>query len=178
MMTREDVKNLLAMIQATYSNFNPMDKTAAVNAWHMALEDFDRNQIAMAFKAYVRTDTSGFAPTPGKLIEHISAIKHSKDETETEAWMRVATALRNGMYGSEQEFEKFPPMVQKAVGSAKQLRIWAMDENFNEEVAKAQFLRVYRTETQRAKDREKMPAEILKIIDNAMGMKMISGGDD
>ena len=68
MMTREDVKNLLAMIQATYSNFNPMDKTAAVNAWHMALEDFDRNQLAMAFKAYVRTDTSGFAPTPGKLI--------------------------------------------------------------------------------------------------------------
>ena len=176
-MTREDVKELLAMIQATFPNFNPIDKTAAVNAWMMALEDFDRNQIAMAFKSYVRADASGFAPTPGKLIERISTIKHLKDETETEAWMRVAIALRNGAYGSEEEFEKLPPMVQKAVGSAKQLEIWAVDEHFNEEVAKAQFLRVYRTESQRAIDYEKMPSDVKRIIDNAMGVKAISGGD-
>lgn len=177
-MTREDVQDLLAMIQGTYSNFNPQDKRATVNAWLMALEDFDRNQIAMAFKSYVRTETSGFAPTPGKLIERIASIKHLNDETETEAWMRVAIALRNGAYGSEQEFAKFPPMVQKAVGSAKQLRIWAMDEHFNEEVAKAQFLRVYRTESQRAMDYEKLPGDVQRLIDNARGMNMITAGGE
>ena len=176
-MTREDVQDLLAMIQGTYSNFNPQDKTATVNAWMMALEDFDRNQIAMAFKTYVRTETSGFAPTPGKLIERIASIKHLNDETETEAWMRVAIALRNGAYGSEEEYAKLPPIVQKAVGSAKQLRIWALDENFNEEVAKAQFLRVYRTEAQREKDYEKMPGEVRRIIDNARGVNRITAGE-
>ena len=173
-MTREEVQDLLAMIQGTYSNFNPQNKTATVNAWHMALEDFDKNQIAMAFKSYIRTETSGFAPTPGKLIEQLSVIKHSSDETETEAWMRVAIALRNGMYGSEQEFAKLPPMVQKAVGNSQQLRIWALDENFNEEVAKAQFLRVYRAETQRAKDYEKLPKDIQQIIDNSREMALIA----
>lgn len=177
-MTREDVQNLLAMIQGAYSNFNPQNKTATVNVWLMALEDFDKNQIAMAFKTYIRTNTSGFAPSPGQLIEHISAVKHSNDETETEAWMRVAIALRNGAYGSEEEFAKLPPMVQKAVGSAKQLRIWALDNNFNEEVAKAQFLRVYRTESQRAKDYEKLPGDVQRLIDNARGMNMITAGEE
>ena len=62
-MTREETQNLLAMIQATYPNFNPPDRTAAVNAWRMALSDceWDTVQRAFAYKfqrlcAFSRTD--------------------------------------------------------------------------------------------------------------------------
>ena len=176
-MNKMEAMKLLAVIKVSFPNFRPDDIDMAADVWADVLSDFSYQQLGMALKTYIRTNTSGFAPSPGQLIEHISAVKHSKDETETEAWMRVAIALRNGAYGSEEEFAKFPPLVQKAVGSAKQLRIWALDENFNEEVAKAQFLRVYRTESQRAKDYEKMPGEIQKIIDNASGLNRITAGE-
>ena len=35
-MTREEVQDLLAMVQATYPNYNPPSRTAAVNAWTIA----------------------------------------------------------------------------------------------------------------------------------------------
>lgn len=176
-MNKMEAMKLLAVIKVSFPNFRPDDIDMAADVWADVLSDFSYQQLGMALKTYIRTNTSGFAPSPGQLIELLSSVKHSKDETETEAWMRVAIALRNGAYGSEEEFEKFPPMVQRAVGSAKQLRIWALDENFNEEVAKAQFLRVYREMAKRNKDYEKMPEDVRRIIDNAMGKNMITAGD-
>ena len=177
-MNKMEAMKLLAVIKVSFPNFRPDDIEMAADVWADVLSDFSYQQLGMALKTYIRTNTSGFAPSPGQLIELLSAVKHSNDETETEAWMRVATALRNGAYGSEQEYAKLPPLVQKAVGSAKQLRIWALDEEFNEEVAKAQFLRVYRAESQKAKDYEKLPKDVQMLIDNARGMNMIAGGDN
>lgn len=177
-MNKMEAMKLLAVIKVSFPNFRPDDIEMAADVWADVLSDFSYQQLGMALKTYIRTNTSGFAPSPGQLIELLSAVKHSNDETETEAWMRVATALRNGAYGSEQEYAKLPPLVQKAVGSAKQLRIWALDEEFNEEVAKAQFLRVYRAESQKAKDYEKLPKDVQMLIDNARGMSMIAGGDN
>lgn len=177
-MNKTEAMKLLAVIKVSFPNFHPDDIEMAADVWADVLSDFSYQQLGMALKSYIRTNTSGFAPSPGQLIELISAVKHSNDETETEAWMRVAIALRNGMYGSEQEFAKLPPMVQKAVGNSQQLRIWALDENFNEEVAKAQFLRVYRAETQRAKDYEKLPKDIQQIIDNSREMALIAAKEE
>ena len=177
-MNKTEAMKLLAVIKVSFPNFRPDDIEMAADVWADVLSDFSYQQLGMALKSYIRTNTSGFAPSPGQLIELISAVKHSNDETETEAWMRVATALRNGMYGSEQEFAKLPPMVQKAVGNSQQLRIWALDENFNEEVAKAQFLRVYRAETQRSKDYEKLPKDIQKLIDNSRKMALIAAKEE
>lgn len=53
-MTREETQNLLAMIQATYPNFNPPDKTAAVNAWRMALSDCEWDTVQRAFAIYMQ----------------------------------------------------------------------------------------------------------------------------
>lgn len=48
-MTREETQNLLAMMQAAYQNYNPPSKTAAVNVWHMMLQDFDWKLVQAAF---------------------------------------------------------------------------------------------------------------------------------
>ena len=57
-MTREETQNLLAMMQAAYQNYNPPSKTAAVNVWHMMLQDFDWKLVQAAFVAFVRENTS------------------------------------------------------------------------------------------------------------------------
>ena len=174
-MTRDQVKILLAMIQGAYPNFNPQDKTATVDVWTMALEDCDKEQIGVALKAYMRTNTSGFAPAPGQLIELIQEVTQPNQINELEAWTLVSKAIRNSGYNSESEFDKLPSLVQKALGSAAQLRIWAMDEGYNESVNSSNFMRSYRAVIEREKQMAKMPAEIKDLIQQTQALG-IEGG--
>lgn len=64
-----------------------------------------------------------------------------------------------------EEYQKLPSAVQKAVGTHEQLRNWALDENFNEEVAKSNFLRAYRIEVKREQELAKMPSDIRRLIE-------------
>lgn len=169
-MTREDVQDFLAMVQATYQNYNPPSKTAAVNAWTMALEEYSKNEIAMAFKVYMQTNTSGFAPTPGQLIDKIHSITQPQELNEMEAWALVHKAICNSGYNSIEEFAKLPPLVQKAVGLPSNLREWAMTENLNHEVVSSNFMRSYKAVLAREKEISKMPSEVKQIIkSNAQG---------
>ena len=165
-MTREDVQDLLAMVQATYPNYNPPSRTAAVNAWTMALEEYSKDEIAMAFKVYMQTNTSGFAPAPGQLIDKIHSIQKPQELNEMGAWSLVSRAIRNSAYNSVEEYAKLPPAVQKAVGLPSQLQIWALDEDFNEQVVMSQFQRCYRTEVARAQEIAKMPTEVRQLVQN------------
>lgn len=166
-MTREEVQDLLAMVQATYPNYNPPSRTAAVNAWTIALEEYSKDEIAMAFKVYMQTNTSGFAPVPGQLIDKIHSITQPQELNEMGAWSLVSRAIRNSAYNSVEEYAKLPPAVQKAVGLPSQLRIWALDEDFNEQVVMSQFQRCYRTEVARAQEIAKMPTDARQLIQNA-----------
>lgn len=164
-MTRKDVKKLLAMIQATYPNYKPEDEQAAVNAWCIALEEYNENAIALAFKAYMTTDTSGFAPSPGQLIAKMQAVKSPQELSELQAWELVRSTLNRCGYYAEEEFAKLPELVQKAVGSPGQLRTWATDENFEESVASSNFMRCYRSELARKKEVERMPESVKKLME-------------
>lgn len=165
-MTREETQNLLAMIQATYPNFNPPDKTAAVNAWRMALSDCQWDDVQRAFAVYMRTNSSGFAPSPGQIMEKIMLLTSPQEMNELEAWTLVSKALRNSTYNSVEEFQKLPVSIQKAIGRPEQLRIWAMDETFNESVASSNFMRSYRVVMDRRKELNKLPEKIRILVEN------------
>lgn len=164
-MTREQTQDFLAMIQGTYPNFNPPNKTVAVNAWKLALDDYEEKAVHMAFKMYMQTNTSGFAPAPGQIIDNIHKLTNPQELNEMEAWSLVSKAIRNSGYNSVDEFAKLPPLVQKAVGLPDQLRTWALDENYNEEVAMASFQRTYKAELRRHEEIQKMPQNARNIIE-------------
>lgn len=166
-MTREQIQDFLAMVQATYPNFNPPNKTAAVNAWKLALEDYEENQVHVAFKLYMQTNTSGFPPVPGQIIDKIHDMTTPQELNEMEAWSLVSKAIRNSGYNSVDEFEKLPPLVQKAVGLPSQLRAWGLDENYNEEVVSSNFIKCYRNELARQREFQKMPQNVRQLIEKA-----------
>lgn len=163
-MTREEVQDFLAMVQATYPNYNPPSRTAAVNAWTIALEEYSKNEIATAFKVYMQTNTSGFAPTPGQIIEKVHFLSSPQELNEMEAWALVSKAIRNSTYNFDYEFSKLPPLVQRAVGLPSQLQTWALDENYNEQIVSSHFIKCYREQASRQKEISKMPDEIKKMI--------------
>jgi hypothetical protein len=66
-MTRDETIKLLMVIQSAYPNFKPPDKTVAVDTWYTMLKDMDYNVVQMGLRAYITSDTSGFAPSIGQL---------------------------------------------------------------------------------------------------------------
>ena len=164
-MTEKEVRQLLAMTQAVYPNYNPPSREAAVNAWLMCLSEYDNNAVMAAFKAYMTTDTSGFAPSIGQLVDKLHTIQNPQELTELEAWSLVSKAIRNGLYGADEEFAKLPPLVQQAVGQPRCLTEWAMLGAEDKAVTQSNFMRSYRTVVCRAKELSKMPPEVRALIE-------------
>ena len=166
-MTVKDSRKLIAVFMVTYPNYKPIDIELAATVWADATEEYSYEQVNMALKAYMKSSTSGFAPTPGQLIDKIHFITQPPDLNETEAWSLVSNAIRRSAYDSAEEYAKLPPLVQKAVGLPSQLRTWAIDEEYNEQVVSSNFMRAYRAEVAREKEVSKMPAKVRKLIQNA-----------
>ncbi len=165
-MTREETVKIIRIMVDSYPNYKPNNLSETVDVWTMMLEEYSYQQVSMALKSYILSDTSGFAPAIGQLVDKIHSMSQPEQLNEMEAWALVARALRNGGYHALEEYEKLPPEVQKAVGTHEQLRNWALDEYFNEEVAKSNFLRAYRIEVNRKRELAKMPSDVRRLIES------------
>ena len=165
-MKREETVKIIRIICDCYPNYKPNNLTETVDVWNMMLSDYTYEQISLALKAYILTDTNGFAPSIGQLVDRVNTFSQPQELNELKAWSLVYKAIRNSSYNSEYEFSILPEIVRKAVGTPNQLRIWAMDENFNEQVVSSHFIRCYRSEVAKDKDFRKMPANIQSLISN------------
>lgn len=165
-MTREETVKIIRIMVDSYPNYKPNDISETVDVWHMMLSEYTYEQISIALKAYILSDTSGFAPSIGQLVAKIQTLIKPQELNEMEAWALVSKAIRNSGYNSVEEFAKLPPLVQKAVGLPDQLMTWSLDENFNEQVVSSNFMRCYRNELSRHEELSKMPAEIKALIDS------------
>ena len=164
-MTRDETIELLMMVQAAFPNYKPPDKTVAVNTWFLMLADYPYQQVQMALKAYIATDTSGFAPSIGQIIDKIQMINSHAEQNEMEAWSLVSKALRNGNYKSREEFEKLPDLVNEAVGSPENIHNWAQaDIKSIESVIQSNFIKSYRLVVNRQKEIQKLPKDIKAMI--------------
>lgn len=164
-MNKVEAKKIIASMMAIYENYNPKDpEEMTARMWSDFMPDYSYEQVNAALGCYVRSNTSGFAPVPGQLIDIIHTMTTPQELNEMEAWAVVREAIgRSGYYAAE-EFSKLPPLVQKAVGSADQLRVWAMDDNFNESVVMSNFQRAYKTVLNREKEISKMPENVRTLI--------------
>ena len=166
MLKREETVKIIRIICDCYPNYKPNNLTETVDVWNMMLSDYTYEQISLALKAYILADTNGFAPSIGQLVDRVNTFSHPQELNELEAWSLVYKAIRNSSYNSEYEFSILPEIVRKAVGTPNQLRTWAKDENFNEQVVSSHFIRCYRSEVAKDKDFRKMPANIQSLINN------------
>ena len=166
-MTRDETVKIIRIMCDCYPNYKPTNLSETVDVWNMMLEEYSYSQISTALKTYVHSDTSGFAPSIGQLLDKLHAIQNPQELNEMEAWSLVSKALRNGYYGAVEEFNKLPPLVQKAVGSPDNLRNWSQtDTNSIENVVQSNFMRSYRLVVNRENEIKKMPADVRTLIEN------------
>ena len=153
-MTLEETSFLLLSIEALYPNCTFKDATVTSRIWSSMLFDQKAEHIMNALAVYARTDSSGFAPSVGKLIS-LAEEQANPQLTAEEAVGLVRKAVQNGFYHSTEEFGKLPPTVQKAVVSPQNLRAWAaMDMNEFEAVVLSHLRKAYMVEAKRETEKK------------------------
>lgn len=161
-MTKQETAQIMAVLAAAYPRFyinqTEMDKMAAFNLWYRHFADVSYNVMLQAVHAVISTNK--FVPTIADINEKIDLILFGGNEelTDGEAWSLVSRAICNSTYNYTEEFSKLPPIIQKTVGSARQLHEWAaMDEMVVHSVIASNFQRDFRTVRERKKQLEYLP---------------------
>lgn len=164
-MTREETVKIIRIMCDCYPNYKPNNLSETVDVWQMMLDEYSYNQVSIALKAYVTSDTSGFAPSVGEIVAKIQLVSQPQELDGMTAWGLVSKALRNGTYGAVEEFNKLPPLVRQAVGIPDNLKNWATsDYQTIETVIQSNFLRTYETVVKRANEINRMPDDIKSLI--------------
>ena len=149
-----------------YPNYKPNNLSETVDVWQMMLDEYSYNQVSIALKAYVTSDTSGFAPSVGEIVAKIQLVSQPQELDGMAAWGLVSKALRNGTYGAVEEFNKLPPLVRQAVGIPDNLKNWATsDYQTIETVIQSNFLRTYEVIVKRETEISRMPGNIKSLIE-------------
>ena len=169
-MTIEDMGQIMDVLNVFYPAFYAKqtddDKYKASVLWASLFEPYPVELVLAAVKGFIGTDTKGFPPVPGQIMEKIRTQTAPEEMTALEAWGLVAKATRNGYYGYLKEYDKLQPLVQKAVGRPEQLREWAqMDTNTLNSVVASNFQRAYRQHVQRQEEYQKLPGDVRAVVD-------------
>ena len=100
-MMRDETKKIVMIIASTYPNWHPADMSFTVDAWASMLESFSYQQISAALKAFILSDTSGFAPSVGQLIGLLDKVGNGQELSEMEAWSLLRNWAQTDMQSVE-----------------------------------------------------------------------------
>lgn len=154
-MTIKETAAIMDILKIAYPRFfvgaDAPDPKKTLSLWATMFDGDPVEDVAMAVKAYIATDTKGFPPAIGAIKEAIVKSKMSGELSESEAWALVRRAVSNGYYHAGEEFAALPPLVQKVVGGPSQLRDWAILEDGLDTVVASNFMRSYRAKLENQK---------------------------
>ena len=187
-MTREETKELLKEIQRLYPNFKAPDPTGTLDAWARVLNQYPLQSMVYALTRFALSDSSGFAPTIGQLVESIREAADETALTAMEAWSMAMKAARRATYYAEEEFDKLPKDVQRAVGSPTVLRGWASADIESLPAIQANFIRTYNARAKSERIAQSLPPglrgakgeaeHLLKFEDDARMLMIEEGADE
>ena len=144
MLKTDDIAKCIAIIKTAYPNYKIENREVLFDLWMHSFDDMEPGEVAAGIDAYIRADRSGFAPSIGQIRAAVRSINRPQQLTEGQAWNMVYQALCNSNYHANEEFNKLPPDVRRAVGGPDQLREWAAMDFDGITVAESNFKRAYR----------------------------------
>lgn len=163
-MTAEEFAKLADAIKTYFPRDNILPTEQSMELWFDMLQDLDYESAVYGLKKHVALNK--FPPAISDIREYATSINASEELNEMEAWSLVRIAISNSTYNSVEEFAKLPPVVQKAVGLPEQLKIWAMDDGYNESVVSSNFIKCYRAALKRQEENRKIPLQVMQLIES------------
>lgn len=182
-MNHHESRTILAVLQAAFPAFyrgiSDDKMLKIVKLWQSMFADDDYEVVSKAVKALIATKVEDFPPTIGAVKEQIVKLTQPEQMSELEAWSLVNKACRNGSHHALEEFNKLPDVVQRAVGSVDQLRVWAqMDEATVNSVISSNFMRSFRVKQSQQKELDMLTSDVKSFISSmSEEMKLGSHND-
>ncbi len=165
-MTSVEAAKIVGILRIAYPDLYrglpDAERRETVRLWSVMFCDDDYQLVQAAVKHYIATDAKQYRPPHiGAIKEALSQIQRPGRRTGEEAWTLVCKALGNSLYHAGEEFDALPEEIQRLVGSASQLREWAMmDCAVVQSVVASNFQRAYRARAQEERDWAKLPADL------------------
>ena len=176
-MTRTETMKIVAFFRELYPN-GPVITEATINAWHTLLSPYDYKSMWQCAQLVAREWDGYTMPPPATLLKKLEAVT-ATGETPIDLWNRLEKMLSNGAYGSVEEFEKAPPIIQRYLGSPSRIRYLSMVPMDQLEFERARFLKeiahIREDELQRAKLTQ---AETREFLDELQGYRLIESGNE
>lgn len=170
-INKKETAQLLYIVKANYPKYYKgiIEEEFAdmVDVWYLCLNDYDYSLAQAGVKIYLTSDTKGYPPSVGQIIDSIHKIRNmnKSDMTEMAAWGYVYKAICNSNYNSELEYQALPELVQNVVGNPAKLREWAqLDTNDVQTVIQSNFMRSFRALQNRQNEYLKIPNDIKQMI--------------
>lgn len=160
------------MVCNAFPSYKPQDISTTIDVWYAMLSDIPYKLGEQAVYVYIRTDTSGFAPAIGKIVEIINSFGKEDDDAAI-VWTMVSKAIRRSAYGSKEEYEKLPEIAQKVLGGPHRLFEMSQDEKFNEGVESSNFMKSYRVIQERQKRMDMLPQEMRMQLEQSRQQLLI-----
>lgn len=183
-MNSGEAAYLLAIMKSnwpgSYAKMTPADAKAAVVLWADLFADDPAELVQAAVKTIMLSEPEReFAPNVAAIKAKMYELTHPEQLGAQEAWQLVSKAVSGcDMQHPSKEFEKLPEMVQRAVGSANQLREWGMvDSGTFQTVVASNFRRVWEKENARAREQAALPADLRQMITGMARNMMLAEGD-
>jgi len=168
-MERTDVLKIMAVLRGAYPQFyrdiSRIEAEDTVNLWTDLFRGDDFALVMASVKSFIEADEKGFPPVPGQIKAKLRLISGRDEMTAIEAWNLVSKALKNGLYGAKEEFEKLPTACIRIVGSHTQLKEWAaLDPDHVQSVISSHFQRAYRIISSREQEISRIPVDVKALI--------------
>ena len=154
-MNKTEASQIIELIGSLYTNYNPVNMELAVVGWSSIFADIPYKAVQAALFSYTR-ENEKFPPTPGQIYSLLQNVT-TTDPTEAEAWNMVLAAIKRSTYFAQEEYDKLPEDIQKAIGSPEYLRSLAMTDDPNWSVESSNFYRNYRVIKERKRQTENLP---------------------
>jgi len=177
-VTRDETVKILSVLRGAYPQFykntTRQEAMDTINLWAEMFADDDYQIVAAAVKSLIASDEKGFPPVIGQVKAKIRLIAQPEELSESDAWNLVSGAIRNGVYGSVEEFALLPENVQRIVGSPAQLRDWAtMDSDTVHSVVASNFQRAYRSRQEQRRQFDALPGDVRNMLET-VSKKLLS----
>lgn len=191
-MNKDETQNILTILRVNYPNnfksvANKKDMNLIVNTWVLQFKDYTFDEVYKAIMSIMANDTSGFAPSIGRIKEELN--KKYKDcvMSSEEAWSIVLNKASCNPIKARANFEMLPGNIKKAVKHPKFLESLGNANISSQGTFKKDFVKSYKetiendyqemnsnaiTRLEFCK-RNAIPGETIKVLNGAADLKRI-----
>lgn len=122
-MTTENVKSILALLMANYSNsfknVEKKDMELIIKTWETQFKSYTLDEVFNAIMSIMANDTSNFAPSIGRVKDELNKKFKESVMPSEEAWSIVLNKASCNPIKARANFEALPGNIKKAVKHPK-----------------------------------------------------------